>query len=390
MPVHNGARYVRQSIDSVLGQNFVDFEFIIIDDGSRDETWEIINSYNDPRIRSFRNYENVGLPRTLNRGLSLTRGVYTARMDSDDICLPNRLTEQTRFLDEHSEIGLVGSQAITIDKDGNFSGILRYPETDGYIRWSLCFLDPIIHPTVMMRSKLAIESGGYSVDSKADDYDLWCRMSDRTCLANLPNTLLLLRKHDANFTQVWSADVDRDAIRVSQRVLGQILHGELTLENVSSLWHPQVASLPNAMKAIDTVCQLHRTFSRDSRLTSTEQRLISCDAVARIFGIAWVQRSITVIDYAIRKMREINSLVVSISSLDAEGSLALRKEISERQYALARNNLTTTRIWFRLLQALAQDPDIFMRTVRNGLNYVRLKHLPRYAYASAHGYDHES
>src|SRR2546423_6687976 len=118
MPVYDVAKYLREAIDSILGQTFTDFEFIIIDDASTDRSAEIINSYNDPRIRFIQNEKNVGLIATLNRGLDLAYGEYLARMDQDDVSLPERLAKQVAFMETASDVAASGTWARDIDDKG--------------------------------------------------------------------------------------------------------------------------------------------------------------------------------------------------------------------------------------------------------------------------------
>src|SRR4051794_29608800 len=109
LAVYNGERYLREAIDSILGQTFQDFEFLIINDGSTDSTREIILSYHDPRIRLVDNEDNIGQTRSLNRGLALAAGQFVARQDADDISEPERLASQVAFLEIHPEVVLLGT-----------------------------------------------------------------------------------------------------------------------------------------------------------------------------------------------------------------------------------------------------------------------------------------
>jgi glycosyltransferase involved in cell wall biosynthesis len=119
MSVYNGEEHLREAIDSILNQTYKNFEFLIIDDGSTDGSVNIIRSYLDPRIRLIKNKKNIGITRSLNKGLKLARGEYIARMDDDDIAFPERLEKQVRFLNEHVNVGLVGGSDITINGVGD-------------------------------------------------------------------------------------------------------------------------------------------------------------------------------------------------------------------------------------------------------------------------------
>jgi len=127
MPVYNGERYLNEAVDSILGQTFTDFEFLIIDDASTDKTPEILRSYDDPRIRVVTNEENLGLSKSLNKGLALARGEFIARMDADDVSYPYRLQVQHEFMTQHPGAGVIGSWAEYIDRKGEIVHRYRAP-----------------------------------------------------------------------------------------------------------------------------------------------------------------------------------------------------------------------------------------------------------------------
>ena len=194
MPVYNGEKYLKEAVDSILGQTLVDFEFIIINDGSTDGTDEMLSSYNDPRITVIKQ-TNQGVTKSLNNGLARAQGDYIARMDADDVAKPQRFAIQAAFLDSHPEIALCGSWAKAIDKDGREIGDFNYPPlTHAKIRHYYFWHNPFIHSSVMFR-KTAIEScGNYDETVKrAQDYELWGRIISKFQTANLPEQLLLYR-----------------------------------------------------------------------------------------------------------------------------------------------------------------------------------------------------
>ncbi len=195
MPIHDGEAFVAGAIESILGQTFRDFEFLIIDDESTDKSIEIIASYDDPRIRLVRNEERLRLIRTLNRGLELARGKYVARMDADDVSLPERLERQVAFMEANPAVGACGTWAVTIgDVDG---AVWRYPEGAEGIRCRLLFDSAISHPTVCMRRD-AFARHRLQFDEAyphAEDYELWSRASEAFPLANLASVLLRYRTH---------------------------------------------------------------------------------------------------------------------------------------------------------------------------------------------------
>ena len=127
MSVYNGEKYLKEAIDSVLSQTFKDFEVLIINDGSIDKTSKILKTYKDPRIRIINNKKNIGLTKSLNKGLKLARGEYIARMDDDDVSKPNRLEKQFEFMEKNSKYAVVGSFIEIIDSKGNLSNKVERP-----------------------------------------------------------------------------------------------------------------------------------------------------------------------------------------------------------------------------------------------------------------------
>lgn len=202
MPVHNGAEYLKEAIESILSQTFKDFEFLIIDDGSTDNSEKIVRSYADPRIRLVRNIENIGLAATLNKGIGLARADYIARMDCDDVSLPCRLEKQVRFMDLHADVGICGSW-IKIIKKGRRT-IMRYPTDDEAVKCFLIFCSAFAHPSVIFRKSIFVENDlRYDVSYRgAEDYDLWVRASNFCKFANLPEVLLNYRVHPKQVSNV--------------------------------------------------------------------------------------------------------------------------------------------------------------------------------------------
>lgn len=180
MAVYNEAEYVSTAIESVLEQTFDDFEFLIIDDGSTDETPEIIEHYAglDDRITYLPNHSNKGLPASLNKGIEHASGKYIARMDADDISLPRRFEEQAKYLDKRPDAHVVGSYTRLITKNGEFISEKSYPQ-GGRSPEQLKKQGPCVaHPSVMMRMSSLLHVGSYREPfTYAQDLDLWIRMS---------------------------------------------------------------------------------------------------------------------------------------------------------------------------------------------------------------------
>lgn len=198
MPVYNGQRYVKKAIGSILSQTFQDFEFIIVDDGSTDKTPEILKAAAilDSRIRVVTR-ENRGISPSLNEGLALARGDLIARMDADDISLPNRFALQVAYLDAHPDCGLVGGQIIFTDPHDRPLIKMRHPLDHAEVLDTMMKgTESLSHPTVMFRRKIAQAIGGYSLRFEhAEDIDFFLRMGEQAKVANLPDLVLRYRQH---------------------------------------------------------------------------------------------------------------------------------------------------------------------------------------------------
>lgn len=192
MPVYNCEKYLRESIESILNQTFKDFEFLIINDGSSDKSAEIVESYKDNRINFVQNEKNIGLAASLNRGLDIAKGEYIARMDADDISLPERLEKQVRFMETNPQIGICGSW-IKIFGDINYIG--KYTKSHKNIISSLFTTCPLAHPTVIFRKELFNQYNlRYNPDFiVAQDYELWARASKHIVFENIQEVLLNYR-----------------------------------------------------------------------------------------------------------------------------------------------------------------------------------------------------
>jgi len=201
IPVYNRERYLAETIDSVLAQSFTDFEVVLVDDGSVDRSIEIIEAYQDPRIRLFRNEKNLGIPRTRNRGLEEARGEFVAILDSDDIMLPTRLQTQVDYFDAHSECVGLGSWSKYINAEGKvIKQLCTRPISHKKIKVSLLFHCAIHNRTFMARASVLKELGYNNDFARCQDYELLMRLSDFGEFHNLPKRLVLGRKHDEQIT----------------------------------------------------------------------------------------------------------------------------------------------------------------------------------------------
>lgn len=201
MPVYNGEKFVDEAIKSILNQSYQNFEFLIINDGSTDKTEDIILSYQDERIRYIKNEQNLRLIATLNKGLDLSRGKYIARMDADDISLPDRLEDQVSYLEHNVLVGLLGTWVKTIGQPTENE--VTFKQGDDSIRLELLFHNYFHHPTVMIRASVIRENKLHYPDVlHAEDYALWLEIAKFTKLEILSKVLVLYRSHGENISKI--------------------------------------------------------------------------------------------------------------------------------------------------------------------------------------------
>lgn len=221
MSIYNAEAYLRETMDSILGQTFTDFEFLIFNDGSTDTSAAIVRSYADPRI-IFIDYEvNRGYCFNFNEGLAVARGRYLARMDGDDVAHPERLAKQVAYLEDNPGVGLCGSAVRYI---GASSGIVELPVDNQIIRQTLWLRNAFFHPAIIMRvSILHTHSLRYNVDYEpAEDYKLWTEMSMVTEVHNLPDVLLDYRIHPHQISRQQSLKQQQVTAQIRQEQMSHL------------------------------------------------------------------------------------------------------------------------------------------------------------------------
>ncbi len=219
LAVHNGEPKLKDSIDSLLQQTFMDFELVIVDDASTDATSEILREYavRDSRIQIVTNEQNLGLTKSLNKGIVASRGTYIARMDAGDTSEPTRFAQQVAFLDAYPDYGLVGAWAYLINDASQRIGTMKYPTDDDSLKKMLIKHNGIVHSSVMMRRSLLDTAGVYNETWKyAQDYELFLRLSQYTKIANIADYLVSYRMTAVSITSKKNKEQVLFAIRARQ------------------------------------------------------------------------------------------------------------------------------------------------------------------------------
>lgn len=219
MPVYNSEKYLKEAIDSVLSQSYSNIELVIVNDGSKDSSKQIIKSYNDSRIQYVENESNGGIVYSRNKGLSHSKGEFVATLDSDDIALRERISMQVDFLQNNPEYGMCGTFYRTIDSQGNYLAKVQFPTGNTDIISHLLIGNCFCNSTVMIRRDIALDLKYREKFDIVEDYELWYRISKRAKLANLPQVSVLYRVHGTNISAARLDDMLARLKKINEEVI---------------------------------------------------------------------------------------------------------------------------------------------------------------------------
>jgi len=317
MPVYNAAPYLAESIGSILNQTFRDFEFIIVNDGSSDDTAFILAKYekSDARISVY-HQENQGTAAARNRGCRLARGKYIATMDADDVSLPRRFERQIEYIEQHPDIGVLGTWICKIDKNGSLRGTWCPPTNAKMLQWTLFFGVCVAAPTVLMRRQVMEKVNFYgSVTSGVEDVDLWLRASSATEFGNVPEVLLKYRVWEENTSHRNFQHIRDSHVQLLSHFIRELLRLEPPIEAVAGLRQtrvgPRFENLRQITLTAELIRDLYQSFINKNPMTSQERNEISWDAAKRL-----------------------GSLALQASRLDTRASLSLLTKALQLDYRL--------------------------------------------------------
>ena len=283
LAVHNGERYVRAALESVLRQTVADLELLVVDDGSTDVTPAILAGVADPRLRVLRNDQRIGLAASLNRALDQARGRYLARLDADDVAMPDRLERQLARIMSSPPVSVLGTAVVELDETGGLGRLLYMPERPAAVRWAALFSSPFFHPSVLVERE-ALERHGLRYDPEyleSEDYDLWTRLLAVAEGGNLRDPLVLYRIH------VDQASHRRRDLqlgfqqRVALREIARVAP-ELGLESRELAWRVGAGETVEPERLDDAAAayvELLRAFERD--VGGSAARKVAARALAR-------------------------------------------------------------------------------------------------------------
>ena len=216
MAAYNGAALIGETLDSLWAQSFGDFEVVVVDDCSTDDTLEVLRACRDPRLRVIAAEVNAGPVRTRNRAFAAARGRYIAGLDQDDICLPHRFQRQVAYLDAHPDIALVAATAAILEDGTVTSGIKSPVTTPRLVEWLLWIENPLVWSTVILRRSAVPDAQEFTRPEilYAEDFDLYHRTARTGGIARIDDPLLLYRKHGGGASQRHADTMQASATRV--------------------------------------------------------------------------------------------------------------------------------------------------------------------------------
>ncbi|THF51608.1 glycosyltransferase family 2 protein [Flavobacterium supellecticarium] len=312
IPVYNAEKYLQETINSILNQSFTDYELIILNDKSTDNSKAIIekNAAADSRIVFVDKIENIGPARLRNEGFETAKGEFIALMDADDIAMPDRFAKQLQFLKENPEVGVCGTFYTLFKMDGKRK-LIALPTEHLAIRTAFLFYDPVGNPTIMLR-KAVLNDFRFDDDFvPIEDYELWDRMSAHTQMANISESLLDYRWHDTNISQTKIHNVNR-ALRNLRLAQLQRDFG-ITPENTNIEGYLNAFNFKRGLSAQEVIATI-----------DASQQLIAKNRESRIFDQKILEKQMNqIVVRTVRKSKEFNKPLLQY--LRNEGKPIFRK-----------------------------------------------------------------
>ncbi|MBK8010962.1 MAG: glycosyltransferase family 2 protein [Deltaproteobacteria bacterium] len=346
MPAYNEARYVRRALESLFAQTYRSLEIIVVDDGSTDETPQILAGLArlDARVRVLRQ-TNRGIVGALNTGFTAAfegAAAYIGRMDANDISRPDRIAAQVEYLEANRDVGLVGTWMRTLTPDGVATRrTWTPPELPGAVAWALHFGTALVHASVLGRRHVfesaRLEAGGvYRCDGveHCEDYDLWVRLLALSVrMANVPQLLYERRDLPKGITPTQAEIQARRSLRIAHRLLGSFSEDDARL--LVSLHRRHELSAFEAKRAVDLLLELHRDFAATYPMSLREQAMVADDVTRKLWSRLWASSAlrppVTEAETSVLRMRaRVASLLMSrrhARSLARVGCGAIQRRI---------------------------------------------------------------
>lgn len=285
MAVYNDEKYLREAVESILNQTYGNFEFIIFDDASTDNSANILKKFamQDKRVRLIINEKNKGLTKNLNVGLRLAKGDYIARMDGDDISLTERFEKQLKYFSNHKDIVMCGTWTYSIDENGKTKSISKYPTGEREFFWSSVFRPSVAHPSVMIKREI-LSSHGLSYNENyrtAQDYDLWSRLQEFGAAGVLTSPELKYRSHTNNVSTLRKNEQRKNASDICLTNIKRHFfdfyetHGTAQIKQLTDfLFLSEKMNKNQLSKSIKLILLLQNTYISKAKPTTKEKSSI--------------------------------------------------------------------------------------------------------------------
>ncbi len=314
MAAYNTEKYIQESIESVVGQTFTDWELLIVDDGSSDSTPEIINKFCEKYSNKIHGFfiKNSGPANARNYAIEKAKGSYIAVLDSDDIALPERFERQVQVLDENLDIGLVSGNYAGMDCKGNHIGYIKIRKNNSaFIAWKLAFYNSIGgHSLVMYRKKIIDKLAGYNTDfTYSHDYELFTRISRMAKVYMLPEVLMKYRVRDSNITNTKREEQRVFSYQSSLELLSELISGaNLSINDIKDLfhfWKHKYYLIENPNRVIKIIKDAYRGF-KNSKIKFTRKDYSEIREDIAMHYFSW-QRDVSLkgdISFSIKILKE--------------------------------------------------------------------------------------
>ncbi|HBC99499.1 MAG TPA: hypothetical protein DC053_09270 [Lachnoclostridium sp.] len=259
MAVYNGEQYIEETIESLLNQSYKNIELIIVDDGSKDNTAEIIQTFHDSRIKLLKNDENMRLAYSLNKAIQVSTGKYIARMDADDICIKDRLDMQVEYMESNPAVAVLSGLA---KQFGSSNRLMHFPVEHEAIKIELLFGNPMCHPAVMFRRNQIPEWYNNAVVA-AQDYELWSRLIWKVHFYNLPQVLVRYRIHESQTRNTLGKSQKQGALLAFKNMLAVL--GQYSNEDVKLLADAGDRNTGKSIAELQKMCTLYNRILHDAQ-----------------------------------------------------------------------------------------------------------------------------
>jgi len=291
LPVYNGENHISECIESILSQTYNNFEFIIVDDASTDNTPHLLKKYakKDSRIKIITHNSNQKQTAAANTACKFAKGKYIARMDADDVALPFRLDRQVKYLESNLDFGLVGSWSDRINNYGKIFDRWIVETNTTYLKWSFLFQTNFAHASAMMRNNIAKEVGYYQ-SPEAEDFDLWSRISTISKIGCIPEILQKRRVWEGQLNLKVPAETVNCVHQIIQKNIKLILGKEISLNDVKNIHNvitqnDKCLSITKIIETKTLIIELFNTFLKRNKLNSKEKMLVSKDVAQKLYTL---------------------------------------------------------------------------------------------------------